>query len=239
MTDTTRWGLTYPGQDDTPEGWLQFGELAGDLDRALGRALPVADAAARTTLGAALTTSDRGLLVLQDDDDTWWGWTGAVWLQLAGAGSGGGGGGGGGGGTSSRGRWAANTAQDVANATSVVARFGADLEASADWVKVTRGDGHGFRAQRAGVLRGALTLRYATTTASGVRDVHVRAGTDYVGSSGGGAVAGQPRHHSVAIVPQPIAEDTEVWVDLFQGTGTTRQLEPNSGQWVRLTLELE
>lgn len=235
MAATARWGISYPSQDDSPEGWLQFEDMAGDTDDALGRAYPVADSTARAALGATLTTGDHGLIVLQDSDDTWWGWTGVTWVQLAGAG----GGGGGGGGTSSRGRWAASTAQDIANGTSVVAAFGSDVETSADWVKVTRGAGHGFRAQRAGVLRGALTLRYATTTASGVRDVHVRADTDYVGSSGGGAVAGQPRHHSVAIIPTPIASGAEVWVDCFNGTGTTRQLEPNSGQWVKLSLELE
>jgi hypothetical protein len=234
MAITPRWGIGYPSQDDPPEGWLQLEAMAGYLDDALGRALPVVDAAARTALGATLTTDDRGLIVLEDLTDTWWGWTGVAWVQLAGAG-----GGGGGGGTSSRGRWAASSAQDIASGGSVVAAFGSDIEASPDWLKVTRGAGHGFRAQRAGVLRGALTLRYATTTASGVRDVHVRAGTDYVGSSGGGAVAGQPRHHSVAILPTPIADDTEIWVDCFNGTGTTRQLEPNSGQWVRLVLELE
>lgn len=235
MATTPRWGLDYPASTDRPEGWTQLAALALDADGALGRALPVADAAARTALGATLDTTDRGLFVLQDDTDTWWGWTGSAWVQMAGAGGGGGGGGGAGG----RGRWAATVAQDIATGTSVVAAFGADLESSTDWVKATRAEGHGFRAQRAGVLRGALTLRYASTTAAGVRDVHVRVDSGYVGSSGGGAVAGQNRHHSVAILPTPVASGAEVWVDCFNGTGATRQLEPNGGAWVQLALELE
>ena len=231
---TGRWALEYPGRDDRPEGWLQFESLAGDVDAALGRALPVADAAARTALAATLTTGDRGLIVLQEDTDAWYGWTGSVFTSLASGGVGGGGGG-----VGSRGRWAATSAQDIANGVSVVAAFGVDLESSADFVKATKGNGHGFTTQRAGILRGALTLRYASTSASGVRDVHVRAGTAYVGSSGGGAVAGQNRHHSVAIIPTPVADDTEIWVDCFNGTGATRQLEPNGGAWVQLALELE
>jgi hypothetical protein len=234
--DSPRWGLPAPDEDDPVEGWLQIAALRDDLEALLGSALRVPNAAARTALGVALGTGGARLLVVQDDTSQPYLWLGASWLALGG--SGGGGGGGGGGGTGTRGRWAATTAQDVASGGSVVAAFGSDLETSPDWSKVTRGAGHGFRAQRAGVVSGALNLRYATTTANGVRDVHVRKNTDYVGSSGGSAVAGQPRHHSVAILPQPIAEDDEIWVDLFNGTGATRQLEPNGGQWVQLSLVL-
>lgn len=232
---TPRWGIEYPSRDDPPEGWNQLQAQAVDLDALLGRALPVADAAARTALGATLTTGDRGLIVLEDSTDSWYGWTGAVWVSLAGAG----GGGGGGGGAVGRGRYAASGAQTVATGVSVVAAFGSDLETSADFVKAVKAEGHGFTTARAGVLRGALTLRYASTTDSGVRDVHVRAGTDYIGSSGGGAVAGQNRQHSIAILPTPLPIHTEIWVDLFNGTGAPRQLEPNGGQWVKLSLELE
>lgn len=232
MPITERWGLTSPDKDDPPEGWLQIQALSDDVEDALGKALSVADTAERTALGIAIGTGGKGLTVLQVDTGQPYMWLGASWLALSGASGGGGGG-------SSRGRWAATTAQDIASGGSVVAAFGSDVETSDDWLKVTRGAGHGFRAQRAGVLRGALVLRYATTSVAGVRDVHVRVDTDYVGSSGGGAVAGQPRHHSVAILPTPIDEDAEVWVDCFNGTGSTRQLEPNSGQWVQLSLELE
>jgi hypothetical protein len=234
MPVTTRWGVPYVSKDDPPEGWLQGQALAEFLEANLGHALEVDDEAERTALGTAIGAGGRGLLVLQVDTSQPWLWLGASWLAIAGPG----GGGGGGGGTVSRGRWAASSAQSVASGGSVVASFDSDVETSPDWVKVTRAEGHGFRAQRAGILRGALVLRYASTTASGVRDVHVRVGTAYVGSSGGGAVAGQPRHHSVAILPTPIAEDDEVWVDLFQGTGAPRFLEPNGGQWVALSLEL-
>jgi hypothetical protein len=234
VPNTNLWALSYPGQNDQATGWLQLQDLAEDAEAALGRAYPVANAAARTALGVVLGVGRAGFLVLQVDTGAAWMWSGTVWLALAGSG----GGGGGGGGSVSRGRWAASTAQTIASGGSVVAAFGTDVETSPDWIKAVRAEGHGFRAQRAGVLRGALTLRFASTTASGVRDVHVRVGTEYVGSSGGGAVAGQPRHHSVAILPTPIAEDDEVWVDCFNGTGAPRSLEPNGGQWVRLSLEL-
>lgn len=232
MAVTERWDVPYPVKTDAPEGWVQLKTLADYLELNLGHALEVDDAAARTALGTAIGSGGRGLLVLQVDTSALYCWSGTVWLGPYGAG------GGGGGGAGSRGRWAASSAQNVITGESVVAAFGSDLEVSADWLKVTRGDGHGFRAQRAGILSGALVLRYATTTAAGVRDVHVRKNSDYVGSSGGGAVQGQPRHHSVAILPQPIAEDDEVWVDLFNGTGGTRALEPNGGQWVQLSLVL-
>ncbi len=232
MSTTARWGVPYPEKYERPEGWLQLKAVADHLEANLGHALEVADTAERTALGTAIGSGGRGLLVLQVDTGQPYMWLGASWLAIGGSG------GGGGGGTGSRGRWAASSAQNVISGSSVVAAVGSDLESSPDWTKVTRDDGHGFRAQRAGVLSGALVLRYATTTASGVRDVHVRVGTDYAGSSGGGAIAGQPRHHSVAILPRPIAEDDEVWVDLFNGTGGTRQLEPNGGQWVQLALEL-
>lgn len=234
MPDTDRWDLSYPTESDQATGWLQIQDLAEDVERALGKAFPVANDAARTALGVALGVGGAGFLVLQEDTDAPWIWTGAVWLALAGSG-----GGGGGGGTGSLGRWGGTAAQPIPNAAGTIVSFPTEIVAHADIVRETAAPGHKFVLQRAGRLSGSLTLRYATTTAAGVRDVHVLAnGTDYLGSSGG-AVAGQPATHSVSIDPVDLADGTEITVEAFQGTGGTRTLEPGAGsRWVRLSLEL-
>lgn len=235
MPNTDRWDLSYPGENDQATGWLQLQDLAEDVERSLGRAFPVANDAARTALGLALGSGGAGFLVLQEDTDAPWIWTGAAWLALAGSS----GGGGGGGALGSLGRWGGTAEQAIPNADDTYVSFPSELAATPDIVRETLAPGHKFVLQRAGRLSGVLTLRYKTTTAAGVRDVHVIAnGSQYLGSSGG-AVAGQPATHSVAIDPVDLADGTEITVEAFQGTGGTRTLEPGAGsRWVRLALEL-
>jgi hypothetical protein len=117
--------------------------------------------------------------------------------------------------------------------------FGSTARDTPDIVKGSLGAGHGFIFQRAGVLTGTATLRYATTTANGVRHAHVVLGDNavYLGSGGGGE-AGQPVPISMSFGPYDVAEDDVLSVRCFQGTGAPRSLEPNSGQWCHLELEL-
>lgn len=235
MPQTNRWGLTYPTENDPVLVWLDIQTLAENAEAALGRAFPVADEAARTALGVALGAPGAGFLVLQVDTGQPYMWLGATWLAVGG----GGGGGGGDGALPSLGRWGGTAAQAIPNADATVVSFPTEITATPDITRETASPGHKFVLQRAGRLSGSLVIRYATTTAAGVRDVHVLAnGTQYLGSSGG-AVAGQPATHSVAIEPVDLAEDAEITVEAFQGTGSTRTLEPGAGsRWVRLTLEL-
>lgn len=232
MGTTTRWGLVYPERFDPPEGWLQLKALADGLEAVLGSALEVADTAARTALGTAIGVGGRGLVVLQVDTSQPYMWLGASWLALGGAG--------GGGGSSSRGRWRqTGTAQSIPNSADTVVRLDSDALTTPDITKITSGAGHGFRFERAGVLKGSASVRYATTTAVGVRHAHVVLGenADYL-ASGGGGDAGQPVPISLSIGPVDVAEDDVLSVRCFQGTGAPRNLEPNSGAWVHLELEL-
>lgn len=235
MPSTPLWAITYPTESDQAAGWLQMQDMAEDAERSLGKAYPVANEAARTALGIALGTGGKGFLALQEDVGQLYAWLGSAWLGLGSSG----GGGGGGGALPSLGRWGGTAAQPIPNADDTLVSFPTELASTPDIVRETSAPGHKFVLQRAGRLSGALVLRYATTTAAGVRDVHVLAnGSQYLGSSGG-AVAGQPRTHSVAIEPVDLADGTEITVEAFQGTGSTRTLEPGSGsRWVRLALEL-
>jgi len=234
VPQTDRWGLSYPSENDQAQGWLQIQDLAEDAEAALGRGFLVADETARTALGVALGVGGAGFTVLQVDTGQPYMWLGSAWIAL-----GGGGGGGGGSALGSLGRWGGTAAQPIPNADDTLVSFPTELVATPDIVRETAAPGHKFVLQRAGRLTGTLTLRYATTTAAGVRDVHVLAnGTDYLASSGG-AVAGQPCTHSLAIDPVDLADGTEITVEAFQGTGSTRTLEPGTAsRWVRLALEL-
>lgn len=236
MPNTPLWAITYPTESDQAAGWLQMQDIAEDLERVAGTAYKVANEAARTALGVLLGAGRDGFLVLQVDTGQFYGWLGAAWVALGG---GGGGGGGGDGALASLGRWGGTAAQSIPNADAAIVSFPSVLQATADIDRVASGSGHKFVLQRPGRLRGTLTLRYATTSAAGVRDVHVLAnGTQYLGSSGG-AVAGQPATHNVAIEPVDLADNTEITVEAFQGTGSPRVLEPGAGsRWVRLALEL-
>jgi hypothetical protein len=235
VPQTDRWDISYPSEDDQATGWLQMQDIAEDVERSLGKAFPVANEAARTAIGVAIGTGGKGFTVLQEDTGQPYMWLGAAWLALGGSG----GGGGGSGALPSLGRWGGTAAQSIPNADDTIVSFPSELVATADIVRATAAPGHKFVLQRAGRLSGVLTLRYATTTASGVRDVHVLAnGSTYIGSSGG-AIPGQPRTHSVAIDPVDLASGTEITVECFQGTGSTRVLEPGTAsRWVRLALEL-
>lgn len=236
MATTSRWGAPYPVKDDPPEGWLQIQSLAEFLDDELGHALELADAAERTALGTAIGSGGRGLIVLQVDTAQPYMWLGASWLALAAAA------GGGGGGAGSRGRWRqTGTAQPIPNAADTVVRFDSDGLTTPDITKITSGAGHGFRMERAGVLTGTANVRYATTTATGVRHAHVVIGdnADYL-ASGGGGEAGQPVPINLGFGPVDVAEDDVISVRCFQSTGAPRNLEPVSGaaRWVHLEMEL-
>jgi hypothetical protein len=235
MATTARWALEFQSLDELPDGATLGEELAGDVDAALGRALPVADAAARAALVATLDVGDRGLWILQDDTDAIYLWTGALTLGPFSAG-------GAGGTLGSLGRWAASSAQPIPNNDDQAVLFATDLATTPDIVRSTVGGGSAFTLQRAGRLSGAATVRYATTTAGGVRDVHVIAtvggSPTYLGSSGG-AVTGQPATHNIAVHPVDLPDDAVITVECFQGTGAPRNLEPGTGgRWVQLALEL-
>lgn len=236
MGTTTLWGLRYPGSADEPNVPVDMQELADDADSALGRALAIANAAARPASPA------RGALVHQDDDDTFYGYTGSLWVPLSGSGGGGGGG-------SAGGRWEASGAgQPIPNTASgpgTIVAFG-DVGSLFTPTQVTRtseGAGHKFELLAAGKWDADATIRMVTSTAAGEVSAGIYAdpagGSDFSVNLAhdGGRREGLPR----TLNPSGgtyLPAGTKIVVYVYNGTGTTRTLEPSSGAWVHLDLWL-
>lgn len=225
MATTTRWALPYPVETDEPDGAGQMQALAEALDGHLGKAIPIANAAARPA------SPTRGLIVHQDDDDGFYGYTGSLWTPLSGSS------GGGGGSTASAHYTAGSTAQSIPTTADTVVAFGTEGDADALVTRAVQDAGHVFTLESAGIWAISTTVRYATNPAGGERAVSLRTVGGLTLAHAGGAQPGLPATYSLACT-RYLAEDTQIIVVCYQGTGAGRLLEPNSGAWVQISLAL-
>lgn len=167
MATTSRFGLHYQALTDAPDGAALGGLLAEDVDDWLCRAYPVADAASR----AALSGLGTGFVVLQQDDNTAWVWSGSAWAELTGStGSGGGGGGGVG---FVDGQWRASANQSLSNSNDTVLGFGVTETSSTVVTRATSGVGHKFTLGATGIYSVSATVRFASG-AAGPRFIELR-----------------------------------------------------------------
>lgn len=195
MATTSRFGLHYQALTDAPDGAALGGLLAGDVDTWLARAYPVADANART----ALSGISAGFLVLQLDDDTFWGWNGATWVGFGDGTTGGGGGGGGGSSTFIEGQWRATANQAIPNSTDTVIGFGTTETSSTSVTRATSGAGHKFTLLNTATYAITAVVRFAAGTA-GSRFIELRNATQstgYVSSGDQGGPAAATRSFSL------------------------------------------
>jgi hypothetical protein len=196
MATTSRFGLHYQALTDAPDGAALGGLLAGDVDTWLARAYPVADANARTALSGVAA----GFLVLQLDDNTFWGWNGATWVGFGDGTTGGGGGGGGGGsGTFIEGQWRATANQAIPNSTDTVLGFGTTETTSAVVTRATSGAGHKFTLANTATYAITAVVRFAAGSA-GSRFIELRnsaQNTGYVADGDQGGPAAATRHFSL------------------------------------------
>jgi hypothetical protein len=165
MATTSRFGLHYQALSDAPDGAALGALLAGDVDNWLCRAYPVADAAART----ALSGISAGFVVLQQDDDTSWVWSGSTWVEIAGSSGGGGGGGTG----FIDGQYRASANQNLSNNTDTVLGFGTTETSSTAVTRATSGSGHRFTLGSTGIYAVSATVRFASG-AGGSRFIELR-----------------------------------------------------------------
>lgn len=170
MATTPRFGLHYQTLTDAPDGPALGGLLAEDVDALLARAYPVANAATRTGLSGI----GAGFIVLQQDDESGWMWTGSAWLALGGSSTDTGGGGGSGGGTIGvEGQWRAAANQSLSNNTDTVLAFGTTETASALVTRATSGAGHKFTLSEDATYAVTATVRF-TPGATGSRFIELR-----------------------------------------------------------------
>lgn len=240
---TTRHALPYPGLTDQPDGPDAVKDLADALDPKLGRSVSTATAATRTTLTATLTAADSGLFIFQEDTDALYLWTGATTLgPLPTTG------GGGGGGASGGGRWTAGTtAQNVPNTTSgpgTPIAFGSPVGTPSQVTQQAEASvGHKFELLASGVWACSATVRVQSASAGGEISCGIWADLDGVGGFDFNVAHDGARREGIARTLNPNATTylpagCKVVVYVFNGTGTQRVLEPNSGAWVHLDLWL-
>lgn len=224
MGTTPRFGLDYPERTDEPNGPQQIRNLAEDVEGRLSRAFPCLSTARPTGVadGFMIRETDTGLVLI---------WDGAEWDTVGGAASGGGAV------TTAHAQFSAASAQSVATGN-VVCGFGTTDTASPEVVRAANGSGHQFTLGATAIWNITTTVRWASTSATGER----YAGIHLPGASGGTPLAGQggnpptnnPTTLNVALT-RYFSSGAVVMVNLFNGTGGTRTLEPGTGNgWVRI-----
>jgi hypothetical protein len=238
MGETTRWDLRYPEPGDETNVPLDLAELAEDVEDALGRAFACTSSTRPTGVPA-------GFLIYETDTDLVLVYDGAGWI-----GTGSGGSGGGGGGSAVGGRWSAgSSAQSIPNTTSgpgTIVAFGtvvsgSGIPAPAGVTRTTEGAGHKFALSDSGIWSAAASARVASSAAAGEMSLSLWAdlagGTsfDYNISPDGGRREGLPRSLNAG-KPTYLPAGTTLVAYLYNGTGTTRTLEPNSGAWVHMDI---
>lgn len=189
MATTPRFGLHYQTLTDAPDGAALGGLLAEDVDALLARAYPAANAAARTGLSGI----GAGFIVLQQDDESGWMWTGSSWLALGGSSTDSGGGGGSGGAVGVEGQWRAAANQSLPNNTDTVLAFGTTETASVLVTRATSGSGHKFTLSEDATYAITATVRFIPG-AAGSRFIELRNSTQDArfvsdGDQGGPAAA--------------------------------------------------
>lgn len=231
---TTKFALPYPGLDDQPDGPDAVKDLAEAVEAQLSRlkSYPTAGRPVGVPAGFAIYDSDLSAPYY---------WNGSTWLPFGGSG----GGGGGGGGTSGGATLEQTSAQSIPNTTSGPGTVlslpsgtpGPLIERS------THASGHKFKLLASGLWACGSSCRIASTSAAGEVSASIRAdragGTafDEVVAFDGGRRENLPR----SLQPNRtryLPSGTTLAVFIFNGTGGTRLVEPNGGEWANLDLWL-
>jgi hypothetical protein len=154
-------------------------------------------------------------------------------------------GGGGGSGTVVGGTWRAASSQSIAATASgpgSPVALATPVASPTGVTSATSGTGHVFTLGSGGLWVGTFIGRWATTTVGGVRDFGIycdQAGgtsfTEALSSPNPQTVTGQPKGGSYSF-SRKLAAGTKIIVYAYNGTGSTRTLEHNGGQWVALDL---
>lgn len=143
------------------------------------------------------------------------------------------------------GTWRAASSQSIqatASGPGTPVALGTPVGSPTGVTTATSGDGHVFTLGSAGLWVGTFIGRWTTTTVGGVRDFGVycdRAGgtsfTEALSSPNPQTVTGQPKGGAYSF-SRYLPSGTKVIVYGYNGTGSTRTLEHNGGQWVALDL---
>lgn len=152
-------------------------------------------------------------------------------------------GGGGGGGDAVGGTFVATgSGQLIPNTTSgpgTVCAFGDQLDEPTGITRTAEGQGHKFELLSSGLWAAGATIRVQSAAAAGEFSANVRYGTsafDKVLAADGGRREGLPRTLNPSSPARYLPAGTKLLVHLFNGTGSQRTLEPNSGAWVQLDI---
>lgn len=225
MTTTNRFGLRYPAGADAFDIPTDMGELATDVDGWLSRAFPCLSTARPTGIA-------DGFIIRETDTGLWWGYNGTTWVSLGASG-------GDGGAVLDHAQFS-GSAQSIPHATNTPVAFGTTDTASAVVTRQTRGAGHQFVLGRTGLWSITATVRYATTAAVGERYAGIHTGSgggDPLAGDGKAVPSGNPVTCSPSLAARWFTSGSIVFVNAYQGTGGSRNLEPHgSGGWVRINL---
>ncbi|WP_181778919.1 hypothetical protein [Pseudonocardia pini] len=234
---TTRWGLTSPELTDEPNGPAQIAALAGTVDARLWRAYPCLSTA-RPALGAG----DDGFLIRETDSGAFRLWDGDSWSgDLLASGGGGGGGGGGTGGAWAQ--YSAAAAQSIPAATNTPVLFATADSTTTSVTRESRGAGHQFKLGTSGLWTLSTTVRFATGGSAGERYTGIHLGNgDALAAQGPGTAANGAITNNVAVT-RWFDADAVVFVQVWQGSGSARNLEPGPDGtlgkgWVRFNAAL-
>lgn len=231
---TTRFALPYPGLDDQPDGPDATKDLAEAVEAQLSRLKSYPTAGRPTGVPA-------GFAIYDDDLDAPFYWNGAAWLPFGGSG----GGGGGGGGTSGGAHFEQTAAQAIPNTASGPGTIMSLPDGATGPLieRTAQGSGHKFKLLSAGVWATGASCRIASTSQGGEVSCSIRAdlagGTafDTVVAFDGGRREGLPR----SLQPNRtryLPANTMLAVHIYNGTGTSRVIEPDGGEWANLDLYL-
>jgi hypothetical protein len=230
---TPRFGLPYPGLDDQPDGPDAAKDLAEAVEAQLSRLKSYPTASRPVGVPA-------GFAIYDDDLDAPFYWNGSAWLPFGGSG-----GGGGGGGTSGGAHFEQESAQSIPNTASGPGTI-MSLPVGDDGTLIERtaqGAGHKFKLLTSGIWACGASARITSTSQGGEVSCSIRAdlagGTAFetVIAPDGGRREGLPR------TLQPgrtryLPANTMIAVFIFNGTGSTRTIEVNGGEWANLDLWL-
>lgn len=145
------------------------------------------------------------------------------------------------------GRYVNTAAQNVPATTSgpgTVIAFpaeGSNTPAPTDVTRATSTTGHVFTLAKGGVWWCGTSVRIATAAAAGEMSVNIRAdlagGTTYsfTIASDGGKREGVPRSLEAGQATY-LPQGTKLVVQVYNGTGSQRVTEPDSGSWVHIDL---
>lgn len=230
MATTPRDALRYPALGDSPDVVRDITQLATDVEGQLHRAYACLSTARPTGVGAGfiIRETDTGAVLI---------WDGTTWAPIATPAAGGGGTPG----VTAHAQFSASSAQSVPTGIDTPCAFAATNTASTAVTRAATGAGHQFTLNTSGIWAISSTIRYASTSADGERYAGI-----HLAGSGGDPLAGEGHNQDLqgtvtlnVAVTRYFASGAAIVVNLWQGTGGTRTLEPHaSGGWVRLNLAL-